>query len=227
VTLNSDFPAPPTGAYPRVVVDTAVRPPASPPTASTTTRRPRRRWLWWLLAALLVIVVAATSTGIVLVSNYQPFVPGYKQYYGLPAVEGTRSTSFSWIGAPPNLRVIDVPTEPGMTFRYRFSIWNHGPVPITVTRFGVPSSQQEPELKVVAVAIDPNTYGGGGFIPVQPVRLAPRQQMGIEMEMTVASCMSGVSSNAISITFEMYGIERHVVAPTNVQIELVRSQDCG
>ena len=82
VSLNSDFPAPPTGAYPRVVVDTAVRPPASPPTASTTTRRPRRRWLWWLLAALLVIVVAATSIGIVVVSNYQPFVPGYKQYYG-------------------------------------------------------------------------------------------------------------------------------------------------
>jgi hypothetical protein len=179
-----------------------------------------------LLAALLVIVVGAISTGIVLVFNYQPFVPGYKQYYGLPAVEGTQSTSFSWVGAPPNLRVIEVPTEPGMTFRYRFSIWNHGPVPITVTRFGVPSSEQEPDLKFVPVAIDPNTYGGGGFIPVQPVRLAPHQQMGIEMEVTVASCMSGVSSNGIPITFKMYGIERYVLAPTNVQIELVRSQGC-
>ena len=183
--------------------------------------------MWWLLAAFLVIVVAATSTGIVLVSNYQPFVPGYKQYYGLPAVEGTQSTSFSWIGEPSNLRVIKVPTEPGMTFRYRFSIWNHGPLPITITRFGVPSSQQEPDLRIVPVAIDPNTYGGDGFIPVEPVRLAPRQQIGIEMEVTVASCMSGVSSNGIAITFKMYGIERHVVAPTNVQIELVRSQDCG
>lgn len=210
------------------MVQTATRPPTSPPLDDNgTTRKPHRRWLWWLIAGFLVIVVGATTTAIVLVANYQPFVPGYKQYYGLPAVKGTESTSFSWVGAPPNLRLIKVPTEPGgMTFRYRFSIWNHGPVQITVTRFGIPSSEQEPDLKVVAVAIDPNRYGGGGFIPVRPVRLAPRQQMGIEMEMTVSRCMSGVSSNAIPLTFEMYGIERHVVAPTNVQIELVRSQDC-
>jgi hypothetical protein len=225
--LNGDISPPPREAYPQEVVDTAVRPPALPPSASTTTRRPRRRWLWWLIAALLVIVVAAVTTGIVLVANYQPFVPGYKQYYGLPAVEGTESTSFSWIGAPPNLRVIKVPTEPDMTFRYRFSIWNHGPVPVTVTRFGIPSWEQESDLKIVPVAIDPSTYGGGGFIQVQPIRLAPRQQMGIDMEVTVARCMSGVSWNAIPITFDMYGIEKHVVAPANVQIELVRSQDCG
>ena len=210
------------------MVQTATRPPASPPLdASPTPHKRHRRWLWWLLAGLLIVILAATTTGIVLVSNYQPFVPGYKQYYGLPAVKGTESTSFTWFGAPPNLRIIEVPTEPGMTFRYRFSIWNHGPVPITITRFGVPSSEQEADLKIVPVAVDPNTYGGGGFIPVQPVRLAPRQQMGIEMEVTLTRCMSGVSSNAIPVTFDMYGIERHVVAPANVQIELVRSQDCG
>ena len=142
------------------MVQTATRPPASPPSDDNgpSQKRYRHPWRWWLLGAFLVIVVAATSTRIVLVSNYQPFAPGYKQYYGLPAVKGTESVSFSWIGAPPNLRVIKVPTEPGMTFRYRFSIWNHGPVPITVTRFGIPSSQQEPDLKIVAVAIDPNTY---------------------------------------------------------------------
>jgi hypothetical protein len=113
-----------------------------------------------------------------------------------------------------------------MTFRYRFSVWNHGPVPITVTRFGIPAAEWEPDLKHVPVAIDPNTYGGGGFIPVHPVRLAPRQQMGIEMEVTVTRCMSGVSWNHLPITFEMYGIERHVDAPTDVQIDLVRSEGC-
>ena len=50
--------------------------------------------------------------------------------------------------------------------------------------------------------------------------------MGVEMEMTMPICHSGVSSNG-TITFEMYGIERHVVAPTNVQIELIRSPNCG
>ena len=98
----------------------------------------------------------------------------------------------TWLGMPPNLRIFEVPAEDGMTFRYRFSIWNHGPVPITVTRFGVPLSEQEPDSTLVPVAVDPNVYGGGQWIPVQPVRLAPRQMMGIEMEATVAVCMSGV-----------------------------------
>jgi hypothetical protein len=95
-----------------------------------------------------------------------------------------------------------------------------------LTRFGVLLSKQEFGLTQVPVAVDPNIYGGGTWIPVQPVRLAPRQQMGIEMEVTVASCMSGVRWNEIPISFEMYGIERHVFAPTNVQIDLVRSASC-
>jgi len=28
------------------------------------------------------------------------------------------------------LRIFEVVTEKGLTFRYRFSIWNYGPVPI-------------------------------------------------------------------------------------------------
>jgi len=223
---TEDFLSHDQGAYPQDVVDTTVRPPATPPRDDASAPRPRRRWwLWWLLAAFLAIVVAATSTGIVLVANYQPFRPGYKQYGPPPGLE-VQVTRVNWLGMPPNLRIFEVPTEDGLTFRYRFSIWNHGPVPITVTRFGVSPSKLEPDLTQVPVAVDPNVYGGGQWIPVQPVRLAPRQMMGIEMEVTVASCMSGVRWNQIPLTFEMYGIERHVFAPTNVQIDLVRSASC-
>jgi hypothetical protein len=209
------------------VAQTATGPPAAPPKGDdgSVRRGHRRRWLWWLLAGFLAIVLAATSTGIVLVANYQPFRPGYKQYGPPPGLE-SEVIRVNWLGMPPNLRIFEVPTENGMTFRYRFSIWNHGPVPITVTRFGVPLSEQEFGLTHVPVAMDPNLYGGGSWIPVQPVRLAPRQMMGIEMEVTVASCVSGVRWNQVPITFEMYGIERHVLAPTNVQIDLVRSASC-
>ena len=209
------------------MVQTGTRPPAAPPTGDdgSVRKEHRRRWLLWLLAGFLAIVVAATSTGIVVVANYQPFRPGYKQYGPPPGVE-VEVIRVNWLGMPPNLRIFEVPTEDGMTFRYRFSIWNHGPVPVTVTRFGVPSSEQESGLTQVPVAVDPNVYGGGQWIPVQSVRLAPRQMMGIEMEVTVTSCMSGVRWNQIPITFEMYGIERHVLAPTNVQIDLVRSASC-
>jgi hypothetical protein len=224
-TRTEDFLSHGPGAYPQDVVDTAVRPPATPPLDDASIRRPRRRWLWWLIAALLVVLLATVSTGLVLVANYQPFRPGYKQYGPPPGLE-VEVTRVNWLGMPPNLRIFKVPTEDGLTFRYRFSIWNHGPVPITVTRFGVPASEQEPDSTLVPVAVDPNVYGGGQWIPVQPVRLAPRQVMGIEMEVTVASCMSGVRWNEIPLTFEMYGIERHVFAPTNVQIDLVRSASC-
>lgn len=209
------------------MAQTATGSPAAPPTGDdgSVRKRHRRRWLWWLLAGFLAVVVAAISTGIVVVANYQPFRPGYKQYGPPPGLE-VEVIRVNWLGMPPNLRIFEVPTEDGMTFRYRFSIWNHGPVPITVTRFGVPRSVQEPDSTLVPVAVDPNVYGGGQWIPVQPVRLAPRQMMGIEMEATVASCTSGVRWNEIPLTFEMYGIERHVDAPMNVQIDLVRSASC-
>ena len=205
------------------MIDTSVRPPVTPPLSDRSTRNPRRRWLWWLVAAVLVIVIGAVSTGVILVANYQPFTPGYKQYGPPPGVQ-TEVIRVNWLGMQPNLRIFEVGTEPDMTFRYRFSIWNHGPVPITVTQFGLPASVQDPDLNLVAVAMDPNIYGAGGFVPIQPVELAPRQMMGIEMEVRVASCTSGVRWNEIPITFEMYGIERHISALTNVQIDLVQSQ---
>ena len=101
------------------MVDTAVRPPATPPRDDASAPRPRRRWLWWLLAAFLAIVVAATSTGIVVVANYQPFRPGYKQYGPPPGVE-VEVIRVNWLGMPPNLRIFEVSTEDGTTFRYRF-----------------------------------------------------------------------------------------------------------
>jgi hypothetical protein len=40
-----------------------------------------------LLAGFLAVVVAVISTGIVVVANYQPFRPGYKQYGPPPGLE--------------------------------------------------------------------------------------------------------------------------------------------
>jgi hypothetical protein len=49
---------------------------------------------------------------------------------------------------------------------------------------------------------------------------------GVEMRVTVTKCWS-VKWNAIPVTFTVYGIERHVIAPMNVQIDLVASKtDC-
>ncbi len=50
------------------------------------------------------------------------------------------------------------------------------------------------------------------------------------MGVTITSCMEDGATakwNAIPVTFTVYGIERDVVAPMNVQIDLVGSEtDC-
>lgn len=207
------------------MVDTAVRPPATPPRDDASTRKPRRRWLWWLIAAVLVLLFASASTGLVLVANYQPFKPGYKQY-GPPAVVSEPPLRVPWLGLPPNLRIFRIPAREGLTFTYRFSIWNHGPVPITVTRIGIPESDQGGSGTIIKpVAIYPNVYAyGHTWLPVQPFELAPRQMAGVEMQVTVTDCDLSGRWNEVLITFEMYGIERHVFAPTNVEIDLVGPQ---
>jgi hypothetical protein len=117
-------------------------------------------------------------------------------------------------------------------FTYRFSIWNHGPVPITITGFGIPKSEQAGDgLTNVPVAIYPDVYAvpsvGGAWEPVRPLTLQPRQMAGVEMRVTVTMKCWSVKWNTIPVTFTVYGIERHVFAPMNVQIDLVGSKtDC-
>ncbi len=219
-------------AYAGDVVDTLVRPPTAPPSGGGTpaVRKPRRRWLLWLVLGLLAALIAVAATGVTLVANYQPFHAGFKQY-GPPKGVGATALQIDWLDAPPNVWTYRIPSYKALTFTYRFSIWNHGPVPITITRFGIPNSEQVDGLTNVPVAIYPDVYTdpsvGGAWEPVRPLTLQPRQEAGVEMRVTLTKCWSDVKWNKVPVTFTVYGIERHVVAPMNVQIDLVGSKpDC-
>jgi hypothetical protein len=215
------------------VVDTSVRPPTAPPSGGGTpaVRKPRRRWLLWLVLGLLAALIAVAATGGILVANYQPFHAGYKQY-GPPKGVGATALQIDWLDAPPNVWTYRIPSYEGLTFTYQFSIWNHGPIPITVTRLGTPASEQAGEgFTVVPVAVYPDVYRvpsiGGAWVPVHPLTLQPRQMAGVEMRVTISSCMEDgatVKWNTIPVTFTVYGIERHAFAPMNVQIDLVGSK---
>jgi len=78
------------------------------------------------------------------------------------------------------------------------------------------------------VYTDPSV--GGAWEPIRPLTLQPRQMAGVEMRVTITSCMEDGATakwNTIPVTFTLYGIERHVFAPMNVQIDLVGSKtDC-
>jgi hypothetical protein len=210
------------------VVDTPVRPPMSPPSGGATkVHRPRGRWVRWLLLCVVAALVAVAAIGVVLVSKYQPFAAGYKQY-GPPKGVGATALQIDWLDAPPNVWTYRIPSYKGLTLTYRFSIWNHGPVPVTITKLGIPAPAQAADgLTVVPVAVDPNVYGGGGLEPLQPLTLHPRQMAGVEMRVTVTSCMEDGATarwNTVPVTFKIYGIERHVFAPMNVQIDLIGKQ---
>jgi hypothetical protein len=225
----------PRPAYAGDVVDTStpIRSPAPPPPhhGTATLGRPRRRWLHWLVLGVVIAFIAIVAAGLVLASTYQPFKAGFKQYGPPKGVEAT-ALQIDWLDAPPNVWTYRVPSHKGLTFTYRFSIWNHGPVPITVTRLGIPVSKQAGQgLTVVPVAVDANVYGGGGWEPVHPLTLHSRQMSGVEMRVTITSCLehgATIRWNTVPVTFKVYGIERHVFAPMNVQIDLVGTQtECG
>ena len=172
-------------------------------------------------------LIAVVATADILVANYQPFHAGFKQYGPPKGVEAT-ALQIDWLDAPRNVWTYRIPSYKGLTFTYRFSIWNHGPVPISITRFGIPKSERVDGLTVVPVAIYPDVYKvpsvGGGWARVRPLTLQPRQMAGVEMRVTLTKCWSDVKWNRIPVTFTEYGIERHVVAPMNVQIDLVGTQ---
>jgi len=215
------------------MVETSVRPPPAPPSGggAPAVRKPRRRWLLWLVLGLLAALIAVAATGGILVANYQPFHAGYKQY-GPPKGVGATALQIDWLDAPPNVWTYRIPSYEGLTFTYRFSIWNHGPVPITITQFGIPKSEQAGDgLTIVPVAVYPDVYTdpsvGGAWEPIRPLTLQPRQMAGVEMRVTITSCMEDGATakwNTIPVTFTLYGIERHVFAPMNVQIDLVGSK---
>ena len=214
------------------MVDTRVRPPDAPPSNgdTATARGPHSRWLRRVLLAFVALLIAGVTTATILVSNYQPFHAGFKQY-GAPSGVSATVTKIDWLDAPPNVQTIRIPVQKGLTFLYRFSIWNHGPVSITVTQLGTPLAEQRGiGFTAVPVRINPNVYAfppGGTWGPVRSVTLEPRQTMAVEMRVTVTSCLEqGYDArwNSVPVSFTMFGIHRHVVATTNVQIDLIGTQ---
>jgi hypothetical protein len=218
------------------VVNTGVRPPGAPSSTAEAPsgQRPPRHWLRWVLGGIVFVLVAGASTGMILITNYQPFHAGFKQY-GPPKGVGATALQIDWLDAPPNVWTYRIPSYKGLTFTYRFSIWNHGPVPITITRFGVPASEYAGSgLTVVPVAMYPDVYRspsiGGRWVPAGPLTLEPRQEAGVEMQVRVSRCMDqGALTrwNDVPVTYKVFGIERHIFAQMNVQIDLVGTQsDC-
>jgi hypothetical protein len=118
-----------------------------------------------------------------------------------------------------------MPMQRDMTFRYRFSITNTGPVPITVVDAGSGDTQQISTHVVEATPSLPTSSRPEGFGPFAPFRLAPGHVAGLTMQVHVAAdvCYSqGTSATWYEepLTFRVFGITRHTVVNTGTEIRL-------
>jgi hypothetical protein len=114
-----------------------------------------------------------------------------------------------------------------MQFRYRFSVRNDGPLPLTITDVGTGGTAG---ISRSVIAAKPDLYLGGsparGYAPFEPFTLAPDAEAGIEMLVKVPAdiCIDGhggaESWYAEPITFEFVGIVRHVEVDTGTEIRM-------
>jgi hypothetical protein len=171
---------------------------------------------------MLVVLVIAAVVG-VWIANLEPVSTGTAGY--AIAGHGLHVTHRNVDALGVQGSVQTVPMQRDMTFRYRFSITNTGPVPITVVDVG---SQDPQQISTRVVAAKPSLLtspGPAAFGPFAPFRLAPGQVAGLTMQVHVASDVCYMQGSFAAwyeepMTFRVLGITRHTVVNTGTEIRL-------
>jgi hypothetical protein len=210
-------------------VDAQVRPPLAPPDPPTLPGgEHRRRWpRRVLIAGVLAVVLALVASGTWL-ARYDPLAWG-SEGYAPPAGVHAKVIDVSW-ALPGTPRIFRIPAVSGMSLRYRFSITNDGPVPVTIDDVGTSEvhSNQFVTRRPVRVMLDRYaTPTGSPWISFRPFTLAPQQEAAIEMEATMhGGCLSpstSISWGTEEITYSVFGITRHSDFTPNVEVVLTSS----
>jgi hypothetical protein len=216
-------------------VPNVVAPPTqAPPAALSSPLARSRRWWRWVVVAITAIVVSALGIASAMVANYQPIIPGGLRW---PAPTGVaaRVVPQTWLGAPSGARVFRIPARKGLTFTYRYHVYNQGSVPITVTSIGLPTSAQRGEgltREVARVRVDrweaeAPPLGGGRWVPFQPFTLQGRQGVSVQEKVIVQSALGcEVRWNTQWFSFKVFGLHRSDLVTLPVQINLVGSPNC-
>jgi hypothetical protein len=204
-------------------VKTLARHPQTPVRPRAVAEAPRR-WPRRLAAiGVLIFLVVAAVVG-VWIANIEPVSTGPVGYaiagHGLHVTHRDVDT----LGVQGSVQI--VPMQRDMTFRYRFSITNTGPVPITVVDVGSEDPQQISTKLVAAKQIPmapPGPAGGSGLSA--PFRLAPGEVAGLTMQVHVAADVCYMQRSFAAwyeepMTFRVLGITRHTVVNTGTEIRL-------
>jgi hypothetical protein len=179
-------------------------------------------------------VISALGIAWALVANYQPIVPGGTRWRA-PTGVGATVIPQTWLDAPAGARVFRIPAKKGLSFTYRYHVYNQGPVPITVTSIGLPISVQRADVvtrDVARVKVDGGAggapiLGGGRWVPFQPFTLHGRQGVSVEeraVETAVIDCLTRWNTERFS--YKVFGLPRSDWVTLPVQINLIGSPDC-
>ncbi len=206
---------------------TLTRPPQTPVRPRAVAEAPRR-WARRLAAiGVLAVLVLAVVVG-VWIANSEPLSTGPVGF--AIAGHGLHVTHRDVDALGVKGSVQTVPMQRDMTFRYRFSITNTGPVPITVVDAGSEDPQQ---ISTKLVAAKPMLMAAPGpaerFGPFAPFRLAPGEVAGLTMQVHVAPDVCYMQGSFAAwyeepMTFRVFGITRHTVVNTGTEIRLVGTE---
>ena len=201
------------------------RPPQTPVMPRSVADAPRR-WPRRVAAVATLLAVTLIGLAVVWVVNVEPLSRGGVGFVVNDPALRVHVRDVSAMGVTGSVQTIEA--RPGMQFRYRFSVRNDGPLPLTITDVGTDGM---PGISRRVIAAKPDLYLGGspsrGYAPFEPFTLAPEAEAGIEMLVEVPTdiCIDGHGSAeswyAEPITFEVVGIVRHVEVDTGTEIRML------
>ena len=201
------------------------RPPQTPVMPRSIADAPRR-WPRRLAAVATLLAVTLIGLAVVWVVNVEPLSRGSVGFVVNDPALRVHVRDVSAMGVTGSVQTIEA--RPGMQFRYRFSVRNDGPLPLTITDVGTGGMAG---ISRRVISAKPDLYLGGslsrGYAPFEPFTLAPDAEAGIEMLVKVPTdiCIDGhggaESWYAEPITFEVVGIVRHEEVDTGTEIRMV------
>jgi hypothetical protein len=204
-------------------VDTIVRPPQTNDLELAAAPR-RRRWPWLGLVVLVTIVLVVGS---IWIANYVPLAQGSSGFGTLRSdVHVTNIDAFDISGV-----VFDVQVGREVTFRYRFSIRNAGPLAVTIHAVGGQDTGGSADLGRRAVRVNDDPYTNtSSFEPWHSFALAPGDEALIEMEAVYRGRCLGEGDamfwNREPVTYSILGLPRHEDVMVGVEVRFVGTGDC-
>jgi hypothetical protein len=207
---------------------------APPPADWPPPKARRRRWPWILAGSLLIPILSFVAWAGFFLANYQPIGFGSGSY-------GIRGTGVRTVGdftSPKgdSFRQYRMDYRKSGWFKQGFTLWNHGPVDITIESIELPVAEEGPLLPGT-VRLGP-TSGSYVYLADAPYgqafqsfRLPADEYRFVEVRFPLADCNYNTSSytsgfDHFNVRYKVLGVTRHTTIYPPLEIEIRNVGSC-